>query len=412
MPLSCYAHVLLRFAQLLLHCLWSRRYQVLDALIGSSQYTLLPSSYRAVEEGIIHVEGTDHALDDHGHDHDHGPHDIVVVAQRWAIVTGASRGIGRAFVRKLSDQGFSLLCIDRDDAELEDTVEVAKNRLERGWRGAVWPRTQVMPTAVKVGCDVAHVEDAIAKIEQAIRTLPQGSLRLLVNNVGMSTAMPSLLAQHDAKEIELMVHTNLLFAMQLTRALWPELTVRTADRDDDRRSGILFSLLPRPSFRHRTLLCTRRRRAQLMGSRVLCVRRRSDLTYSWTFLPSRRAMCAPGTHPGGSMVVTALPRPTTPTLQNPATWLGHAFCFFQQQPLRPCIHFSRMRSRASSLNTSCLSQDYQTWSLKGIKAKGSPYSARIPQTAKRRPIEREWSQCRAAVRALRTHVPVAADADI
>lgn len=243
--------LLLRFAQLLLHCLWSRRYQVLDALIGSSQYTLLPSSYRAVEEGIIHVEGTDHALDDHGHDHDHGPHDIVVVAQRWAIVTGASRGIGRAFVRKLSDQGFSLLCIDRDDAELEDTVEVAKNRLERGWRGAVWPRTQVMPTAVKVGCDVAHVEDAIAKIEQAIRTLPQGSLRLLVNNVGMSTAMPSLLAQHDAKEIALMVHTNLLFAMQLTRALWPELTVRTADCDDDRRSGILFlssaaSVVPAP----------------------------------------------------------------------------------------------------------------------------------------------------------------------
>lgn len=44
---------------------------------------------------------------------------------RWAIVTGASRGIGRGFVRALARDGWCLICLDLDDSKLRETVAEA-----------------------------------------------------------------------------------------------------------------------------------------------------------------------------------------------------------------------------------------------------------------------------------------------
>lgn len=44
---------------------------------------------------------------------------------RWAIVTGASRGIGRGFVRALARDGWCLICLDLDDSKLRETVTEA-----------------------------------------------------------------------------------------------------------------------------------------------------------------------------------------------------------------------------------------------------------------------------------------------
>ena len=211
----------------LLEALWSRRWQLQDAILGGSPYELLSSAYEAETIGVIRIEAEeppDDADHDHDHDHDHGPRDVAVVSQRWALVTGGSRGIGRAFVRVLSDQGFSLIVIDKDDADLASTCAQATKRLERGWRGGVWRRTSEQPTVVAIGCDVAaDVAVAVCRCEEAVAALPSGALRLLVNNVGTATPVPSLLAQHSAADVEHLVSTNAGFTIKLTHALWPSL---------------------------------------------------------------------------------------------------------------------------------------------------------------------------------------------
>lgn len=42
----------------------------------------------------------------------------------WAVVTGASSGIGRAFASQLSQQGQNIVLVARDAAKLEETAEV------------------------------------------------------------------------------------------------------------------------------------------------------------------------------------------------------------------------------------------------------------------------------------------------
>lgn len=288
----------LRLVQIVLSAAWNRRWQLSNAVLGGSPYELLSRAYEAESIGIQQVEAEEH---DHDHGHGHGgPREVVIVDQRWAVVTGGSRGIGRAFVRLLSDQGFSLIILDSDEEELQSTALKARQRLERGWHGGVWRRTREAPTVTVITCDAAHVDVCVRKVEEAIGAVPAGGLRLLVNNVGQSTLAPALLTHHSAAEITRLVHTNALFAMQLTRALWTRLVAPP----EGRRAGVLF-VAARAAYQPAPLAsvyaatksalaafaCALRAEATGLGLRldVLCVtpgRVRAGVTPRWVGTPA------------------------------------------------------------------------------------------------------------------------------
>lgn len=144
----------------------------------------------------------------------------------WAVVTGGSRGIGRAFVRLLAADGWSLIIHDLDDAELDDAVAEAK-RLGS-------------PACERVGADAADVDAAVgavaARCEAVLRHDPAG-LRLVVGNLGVSTAAPALLAQHAPAEIDRLVTINALFAARLARALVPLLAAGGGGGNGGRGGG-------------------------------------------------------------------------------------------------------------------------------------------------------------------------------
>ena len=50
---------------------------------------------------------------------------------------------------------------------------------------------------VRLGCDVVDVDKAVAACVACLKELPPGALRLLVNNVGVSTS--AVRARHRAK---------------------------------------------------------------------------------------------------------------------------------------------------------------------------------------------------------------------
>ena len=213
--LTCVAFtflVVLQWLWLILEAAWTRRWQLFES--GDS-YTTLPKSYAADALGVVPITEEDDGVT--------VERNVSVHGQRWALVTGGSRGIGRAFVSSLSDMGFSLIIVDLDDSELAATANAAQLRLERGWRGGVWAFTREVPKVISVGCDVSSIDAAVQKCEEAVASLPLGSLRLLVNNVGVSTHSPALLTAHTAADVERLVRINALFGMQLTRALWPRL---------------------------------------------------------------------------------------------------------------------------------------------------------------------------------------------
>jgi NAD(P)-dependent dehydrogenase (short-subunit alcohol dehydrogenase family) len=93
-----------------------------------------------------------------------------------AIVTGGSRGIGRAIVQGLAEAGADDVIASRKLAACEEVA--AEVRASTGTK------------ATAIACHVGRWEDCGRLIEQTIEQM--GRLDILVNNAGMSPLYPSL----------------------------------------------------------------------------------------------------------------------------------------------------------------------------------------------------------------------------
>jgi NAD(P)-dependent dehydrogenase (short-subunit alcohol dehydrogenase family) len=125
-----------------------------------------------------------------------------------AIITGASRGLGRALAAALAGRGWDLVLDARDAAALRAAVA----GLERGAPGV---RVKGVPGSVT---DAAHREALLA----AARAL--GGVDLLVNNASALGAEPLVpLAELPVEGLRAALETNVTAPFALLRAALPEL---------------------------------------------------------------------------------------------------------------------------------------------------------------------------------------------
>ncbi len=126
------------------------------------------------------------------------------LAGKTAVVTGASRGIGRAIALHLAEQGAKVVLTARDLTLLDDAV------LAIAGSGG---------TAVRIAADLRE-PDAAARIEQrAISAF--GSIDILINNAGATKRGEFI----DLTDEDWQDGFALKFfgAVRLTRAAWPHL---------------------------------------------------------------------------------------------------------------------------------------------------------------------------------------------
>ena len=117
-----------------------------------------------------------------------------------AVVTGSSRGIGRAIALKLASSGAKVVVNYRTSAEAAREVVDAIGALGG--------------QAMAVQADVADAEDAKRLIRSAQTTY--GGLDILVNNAG--TTRDTLLARMSEEDWNLVINTNLKGAFNCTKA--------------------------------------------------------------------------------------------------------------------------------------------------------------------------------------------------
>jgi short-subunit dehydrogenase len=130
----------------------------------------------------------------------------------WAIVTGASGGMGVAFVKSLAKRGYSVLAVAR---RVEPLVRMAEELKKHG--------AFVETLAV----DLASAEGVKTVVERAHAL---GDIELLVNNAGLSTS-GHFLNQSADKEIQ-SIRVNVEALYTLTREIVPAMVER-------KRGGIL-----------------------------------------------------------------------------------------------------------------------------------------------------------------------------
>lgn len=133
----------------------------------------------------------------------------------WALVTGASDGIGQGFAQELARRRFNVVLHGRNPTKLEKV----KSQLSRGF-----PKIQFRITIA----DASH-PDVEAQVKNVVSSVQDLHLTMLVNNVGGSEAVLGsdafrTLEKHSSSEIENLIRVNDVFATELTTALLPTLT--------------------------------------------------------------------------------------------------------------------------------------------------------------------------------------------
>jgi NAD(P)-dependent dehydrogenase (short-subunit alcohol dehydrogenase family) len=118
---------------------------------------------------------------------------------RVAVVTGASRGLGRAMAVELGAAGAKLALVGRDKASLEQTAA------EAGTESAVFLT------------DVTD-EKQVRALEHAVKER-FGQVDILINNAGMNIRKP--MVEYTLDEWNMVVDTNLTSVFLVTRSFIP-----------------------------------------------------------------------------------------------------------------------------------------------------------------------------------------------
>ena len=131
----------------------------------------------------------------------------------WALVTGASDGIGYGFVEELAAEGFSIILHGRNASKIDGLIDQLRRR---------WPDRSYESFI----CDATDRSSWNEKLNSLLKWLDDYNcnLTVLVNNIGGNpdTARSfTPLAEYTANELTALIDMNATFPAQVTRALLP-----------------------------------------------------------------------------------------------------------------------------------------------------------------------------------------------
>lgn len=122
----------------------------------------------------------------------------------YAVITGATQGIGAAIAERLLSEGFSIAICARSKENLY--------RIQQEWKGKYPDATIIAQKA-----DLSNKEETFAFAEAVLQSFSQ--IDVLVNNTGMF--MPGSIADEPDGQLEQFIGVNLYSAYHLTRQLLP-----------------------------------------------------------------------------------------------------------------------------------------------------------------------------------------------
>jgi len=118
---------------------------------------------------------------------------------KTAVITGASRGIGKAIASTVASLGINLAIAARQEGPLKETAD----ELSKKYKVKV----------LAIPCDVTKLEDLENLVEKTKKEY--GKIDILINNAGVSSQYP--FQEQPLEDFEKLAHTNYLGYVRLIR---------------------------------------------------------------------------------------------------------------------------------------------------------------------------------------------------
>lgn len=129
----------------------------------------------------------------------------------WALVTGASDGIGFGFCEELCERGFNVILHGRNRDKLEKRAQELVAR---------FPSRKVQIVVRDVAALTSDVDEIAVEVRSFLQ-IHGGELSLLVNNVGGEVRPYTVLSDYRYEEVDRTIAMNATFMTQITRVLLP-----------------------------------------------------------------------------------------------------------------------------------------------------------------------------------------------
>ncbi len=137
----------------------------------------------------------------------------------WALITGASDGIGKEYAVQLASKGYNIILVSRTQSKLTELEKEIKDKYK------VETRTLAMDFAANRDKDYIALKKITDEVDE---------ISILINNVGLSHSMPVPFAETPEQEMKDIITINCMGTLRVTQLVVPCMVKR--------KSGLILTM--------------------------------------------------------------------------------------------------------------------------------------------------------------------------